>query len=357
MIKWFLQLFRKHRGGLILEDQDPRDFELGGAPYEPKHVRTNNADKLFPVKNQEGQNTCVCESGSGQKEPDEGTEIDPQDGAIELRKRKKMTSRGTSLSAWQKMLVDRGIAEKGFLPNNYNVSWSAFSNPKLQTKEINENAGKHKTLSYFKTGSINQIIRQLDNGRTGQSGMMWYTGYTNLKYPYILTPFEGQADFGHAFQVVDYDKDYLGKQVIKCRNSWGKEWGDNGYFYVRIPDFARIAYFTYFNTDLPKNVLKELTRWQNKAVLEIGGPKVYLIQGEEKRHIPDEAIMWMLNITPDKLVRDDNNVLPEVKEGQPVSIDEIPGERLEKVKYFVQMSKEKEFIKNRFSPYFPDLFN
>ena len=34
---------------------------------------------------------------------------------------------------------------------------------------------------------------------------------------------------GHAIIVVGYDLD---KQHFICRNSWGDEWGDKGYFYM-----------------------------------------------------------------------------------------------------------------------------
>ena len=34
---------------------------------------------------------------------------------------------------------------------------------------------------------------------------------------------------GHAVLAVGYDDS---KQVFIVRNSWGKEWGDNGYFYM-----------------------------------------------------------------------------------------------------------------------------
>ena len=59
-------------------------------------------------------------------------------------------------------------------------------------------------------------------------------GYQNLKKP--KTGFYNFADIsdekllgGHAVMAVGYD-DNKGHFVV--RNSWGMEWGDNGYFYM-----------------------------------------------------------------------------------------------------------------------------
>jgi len=43
-------------------------------------------------------------------------------------------------------------------------------------------------------------------------------------------PKKGEGDYGgHAVLAVGYDDD---ARVVICRNSWGKEWGDSGYFYM-----------------------------------------------------------------------------------------------------------------------------
>lgn len=52
-------------------------------------------------------------------------------------------------------------------------------------------------------------------------------------------------DFGHALCVVGYDDKMLGKGAFKLINSWGKHWGDNGFFWITYENFARFAKYGY----------------------------------------------------------------------------------------------------------------
>ena len=42
--------------------------------------------------------------------------------------------------------------------------------------------------------------------------------------------------FGHAQMVVGYDDE---KQLFKLKNSWGGQWGKNGYCYMTYKDFEK----------------------------------------------------------------------------------------------------------------------
>ncbi len=54
----------------------------------------------------------------------------------------------------------------------------------------------------------------------------------NLKSPYIWTPSESGS--GHSVTLTGYSDESGGFRIV---NSWGKSWGDNGYFYMSYPDF------------------------------------------------------------------------------------------------------------------------
>lgn len=45
---------------------------------------------------------------------------------------------------------------------------------------------------------------------------------------------------GHAMVVIGYDD---GKQAFEIMNSWGKEWGQDGYIWIKYDDFAKYCYY------------------------------------------------------------------------------------------------------------------
>ncbi|GAB2535444.1 C1 family peptidase [Spirosoma aerophilum] len=60
-------------------------------------------------------------------------------------------------------------------------------------------------------------------------------------------PFDANSlSFGHAMCVVGYDDKILnGKGAFKIINSWGKLWGDNGYFWMSYQNFGQFAKYGY----------------------------------------------------------------------------------------------------------------
>lgn len=354
-------------GGLHNRNRDKRDFEFSSVfGYTPKNKFTENYKKQLRVNNQMGQNTCVLESGISQKEPDEGVELSPKMVAAYMRKNGLINSNGTSLSKFQEVLKNIGVCERKLVSENYQDSFDKFADFRILGKEVMDNANTHKSESYYFTSDLNTVLRNLDDGRVGQAGIDWYSGYNQnggLTAPWILQMKKGIYRAGHAFLITDYILDYHGFDVLKCKNSYNEEWGDNGYFYIKFSDFVEIAkYGVYFNTDIPKNVAGWTSLYNKQAVKSAGDPKVYILDGGKKRHIPDEAIMWMLGITPIQITTTPNTTdsydyVKDIPEGDPITINEFTPVEIEKVKYFVAMQKDDDFMKDRFAKYFPYLFN
>ena len=393
LIQWYLS--KRHKGGFTPNTQDHRDYILGwwGAEkdYTPKKVRTNNAKKLLEIKSQTPLNTCVLESGLGIKEVDENCLLDIAWMAAYLRSKGLMSSNGTSLSYFHKALLDVGVpALKKALDRS--VGWLKFSDPKQLTQESFNEAALHKIKSFYKTYSLNKVLEEMDNGRMGHSGADWYTGYnssglgisemlgvTNTSWwkkilfrlhfgakvlggvaLYIITLNKGYLVGGHAFITADYDTDYHGYKVVVCVNSYSKLYGDNGKFYVKWADFNKLCkYGVYFNTDLDKDVVGWLSINAGQFVKEKDGPKIYLIQSDKKRHIPNEAVFEMMRVANNKsrFLIDDENMLPEIQEGVPISFEEIPEWAKEVVKSMLHYSNYPQWTKEAFKPYFPELWS
>lgn len=364
LLQWFYKW--KHKGGLDIEmtkKDAQNNFVLGwgfGGDYKPKNVRTNNADKIMEVIDQQGLNICVCVSGTNGKQCDEQVLLDYQFATAYLTSLGKMNSNGTSLTAYQDMLRKVGIPRRSGVINN-SLSFTTFSDRKILNQARLENASAYKIQSYFQTYELNKVLEELDNGRTGHAGSTWYTGYNSggLNNLGIATPYSGYKVGGHATLIVDYDTDYYGYKVLKCLNSYSTAYGKGGYFYVKFEDFNKIFDFgVIFNSDLPKDIIGWLSQNAGNIVQEANGPKIYVIEADRKRHIPDEAMLQMVMVANAKpnWVRDTENMLAEVKEGQPITFAEIPAWAAETVKQMAKWSSNPTWVNETFKKYF-DLTN
>ena len=95
-------------------------------------------------------------------------------------------------------------------------------------------AKKRKVKLYERVSDFNGVINAIDNGYPVTIGFDVYSSfdsptvartgimpYPNLKKEKLLG--------GHAVLIVGYNKN---NDTFIVRNSWGKYWGDNGYFYM-----------------------------------------------------------------------------------------------------------------------------
>lgn len=355
-------------GGLHNRLRDKRDYVFSSIfGYTPKHTSVDFSSKVVRIHNQYIQSTCVLESGTAQKEPDEGVELSVVMPAAYLKKNGLMSKTGTSLSVWQKFLYDVGVCRRNLITEKYQSSWEEFADQRVLSQEVMDDGAKHKSGSFGVTFDLTTVVRKLDEALEAgkwillQTGADWYSGYNmsgGLRNPWILEYAKGIYRAGHAFMIVGYILNYHGHDVLKCANSYGKEWGDNGYFYIKFSDFQKMfgKYGVYFNSDVPKSIAGWTSIYNGRAVQEINGPRVYILEAGKKRHIPDEAIMWMLGITPQNIVTDEDNNLSQVPEGEPISVKEFTPQQIDQVRYFVSMQKDDNFMKDRFSKYFPELF-
>ena len=94
-------------------------------------------------------------------------------------------------------------------------------------------------------------------GNVGSNGY-WYPSYQN-------------ESSGHAMTIVGYD-DYKNGGSFLLVNSWGKDWGDNGYAWIKYSDFKRFCdavVFTWIHKDIdteyPQMNFKDYVRKKFKS--------------------------------------------------------------------------------------------
>jgi hypothetical protein len=66
-----------------------------------------------------------------------------------------------------------------------------------------------------------------------------------------MRPNENKTNVGHAILCVGYDNDKFGNGALKFINSWGTQWGENGYSWIRYADLPKIMVYAGRYKDLP----------------------------------------------------------------------------------------------------------
>lgn len=283
-------------GGLLPHVDDERDFEfakLGGlfGGYEPKHRK--KVIQTLSVKNQERFNTCVFNALTVQKELAEGVELSVKSAVCYAKNKGYLSGDGYSdLRSGQRVGVEFGIAEEKLLPD-VKTPWPQYSDVGNLTEQVKQNAAVHKAKSYFIVKSKDDYLKAIDDGIPVHTGFDWFSSYNmggGLKAPWILPWRSGLEVGGHAVTCIGYDLD---AGLLIFQNSYGKEWGDGGKFYVRFADFFASTIVGFVSVDLDDATLGAfISQYNGKHVKSANSPVIYLIENGEKRPFPDEATFY-----------------------------------------------------------------
>jgi hypothetical protein len=297
-IKHFLPyIFGSFKGsGYRLLEDDDRDFQLGSffglGAYSPKSSRV-----LLPtlsVKDQNHFNTCVFNSATVCKEPDEGVILSVRSLVSQSWRSNYIQGNGnSSLRYAQQVLKDWGEMEEKDLPDgNYSVSndFNGYVNTSLDQNK----ASGHKISSFWSVSTKDQILQLLDQGRRCHVAIPWYSGYNQgggFSAPWIITKALGYFVGGHALAIIGYDLNYQGHKVFIIQNSYSAQWGDAGKFYVEMDFLVREmnqpGYGCYCNLDLGTDTASFINKFDSKNVKKKNNPSIYLIQSGVKKVDPD----------------------------------------------------------------------
>lgn len=96
-----------------------------------------------------------------------------------------------------------------------------------------KNARDYQIKSYYRIKSIEEMKHTLSNGFPFVFGFALYESFETksvAKTGYVTIPKRDERLLGgHAVMAVGFDES---KKIFIVRNSWGKKWGDRGYFYM-----------------------------------------------------------------------------------------------------------------------------
>lgn len=156
---------------------------------------------------------------------------------------------------------------------NFQTSDGNVMCPTAPMPDVNyEGAGKNKIPSHARLWSSSYKNSKGKIARTKKSisqempvviSMICPNSFDDLEGKRLWRPHEspygnvGGRDHGrHAMCVVGYDDNKYGG-AFEVQNSWGTDWGNNGYIWIRYKDFSRFVYQAFELQKLPKPKPKE----------------------------------------------------------------------------------------------------
>ena len=141
---------------------------------------------------------------------------------------------GSSINDALKLVVNKGAATLSTMP------YSQYNFTALPSPLAIEEAIRYKAVGYKKIDSIKAIKSALVNRQPVVIGLELYTSFNKLLGDSSVYSSIGTKLGGHAVTIVGYDDNKFGG-ALKVINSWGRFWGDNGYFWLPYSEFSNIS--------------------------------------------------------------------------------------------------------------------
>jgi len=165
-------------------------------------------------------------------------------------------SSGLNLDKTLKHLLSNGIPRMMFVeyPEYYpfTVDVLCGSYPPTKVEDI-ENAKQNGVDNVYKLENIEDVKIALSRGMPVVFGMAVNEHFEDLLDQDVWLPTESTKElqqYGHAMVIVGYN-DYKYGGSVEVLNSWGTEWGNNGYVWIRYADL--LDYISKFVFAIDKN--------------------------------------------------------------------------------------------------------
>lgn len=104
-----------------------------------------------------------------------------------------------------------------------------------------------KLFEIYDINKINPVRKSLSENKPVVIGMTCCTSSFEKSYGkdvWDISITDNEPSFGHAMTIVGYDdKKYGGAFLVM--NSWGEEWGNKGFIWIRYNDFKRFTKYAY----------------------------------------------------------------------------------------------------------------
>lgn len=235
-------------GGCLKDKRDKRDFRIAGiqAPVSlPYEFYLDGAN--FPPKMQWSRPSCTSQAQATHKERQERVKLSARYIMAKTKELEGNTGWGAYIRNTFKAVNQFGAPEEHLLPEPEAVmSWQEYLKPNF-TEILNANAARHKSGSYWRVETRVEAIKQsiYQNKQSVSIGIPWFSSYNRPNQDGTLPP-PDRDSLGHAIEVIGWKGNQL-----RCKNSFGENWGDHGYFWYEDSPQRKI-WDAWTSLDLPE---------------------------------------------------------------------------------------------------------
>jgi hypothetical protein len=204
------------------------------------------------------------------------------------------------------------------------VGWNSYINVDLE--RFKASFAKHKSQTYWSVSSKADLLKVLDEGRVVTTGIDWYTGFNQgggFKSPWIISKPVGYKVGGHSIANNGYKFKYYSNDTVICQNSYGKEWGDNGKFYITIDYLLNNNYGLFVNLDIAVDTAAFLNKYDGKNVKGKGSTCWLIQKGKKKVYINWPTFLaWTVTVGRDivQLTPEEEEILKKIPDGDAMDI-------------------------------------
>ncbi|WCL47697.1 C1 family peptidase [Leptospira sp. GIMC2001] len=141
------------------------------------------------------------------------------------------------------LLATKGIATWSEMPYKLN-DYRSQPNPSLTTNL----QYKIHDFRRFQVSDLAMMKAYINNGHPLPASLLFYEGYTKARDRDILNKLDGKFIGGQVVLICGYDDS---KKAFKFWNSWGPDWGDDGYGWISYSHFQKTAKAVFWVDDSP----------------------------------------------------------------------------------------------------------
>ncbi len=242
--------------GCLKDPKDLRDIPMGLVlPPIPLPAEIDYTENMTPVRNQGNEGTCVAfASVVGVKEYQDTKEYKNLIGlspryVYSLCKKYDGSpdEEGTYPRVAMKMLLKYGTPPESYWP--YRPHQTDRPKPNADKAAI-----RYRVKAYARIKTVMEMKRSLVINGPYLAGVdvyeSWFVKKTEKTGLIPMPKRSDQYQGGHAICIVGYDD---AKKLFKFKNSWGDDWGDNGYGYLTYDYMKQYCLDAWSATDLIEN--------------------------------------------------------------------------------------------------------
>lgn len=239
--------------GAVQDPKDNRDYRLSGITEPVTLPLEFELPESFDAKDQDGRGSCTAQAQAHHKERQEQVPLSARF-IFQLEKMLDGNSGyGSSTRQGFAVVNKYGACEENLSPESErSVNYLDYLDYKKITPDQYNNASKHKSQSFWRVDNSIELIKQsiFKNKVSVVFSMPWYAEFFQwqpdgtIKFNGDLTTFVG----GHCMDICGW-----GTKGFKVKQSWGKKWGLNGYFWLPYSLF-NMVWDAWTSLDIPQDL-------------------------------------------------------------------------------------------------------